>query len=98
MEGGSKFFEFLNNNQTWCFKKQDLVVVCSVEGGLKDQNSMGILCAVIYSSSIKSMFYTETAGAAFPSVRGGFENQMHPLQQRASEFKWQEARGCHKRS
>lgn len=63
-----------------------------------DQNSMGILCAVIYSSSIKSVFYTDTAGAAFPSVRDGIDNQMHTLQQRASELKWQEARGCHKQS
>lgn len=42
------------------------------------------------------MFYTETAGAAFPSARDGFDNQMRTLQQRASELKWQEARGCHK--
>lgn len=57
MEVGLKIFEFPNNSQTWCFKKQDLkwffpVVICSVEGGIMDQNSRGILYAVIYSSSI----------------------------------------------
>lgn len=74
------------------------MVICSVEGGITDQNSMGILCAVVYSYSIKSVFYAETAGAAFPSVRDGIDDQIRTLQQRANELKWQEARGCHKQS
>lgn len=59
---------------------------------------MGILHGDIHSSSIKSMFYTETAGAAWPSVKDVFDNQMHTPQHRASEIKWQEARGCHKQN
>lgn len=74
------------------------VVICSVEGGVTDQIPLGILCAVIYSSSMKSMFYTETAGVAFPSVRDGCDNQMHALPERGSGPKWHDAKGCHKQS
>lgn len=103
MEVGLKFCEFLNNNQTWYFKKQDLkqffpVIICPIKGVIMDQNSMGILCGDIHSSSVKSVFYTETAGAAWPSVTEVFDNQMHTLQHGASEIKWQEARGCHKQN
>lgn len=74
---GLKFWGFLNNNQMWCFNKQELrrgLQWSSVQWEGNDRPnqipqmriSLGGLCAFFSNSSIKLVFYTN---CCLPAVR-----------------------------